>query len=302
MDDTTHGMCDIMDEFNRGINVNKDEYNRDEYNRDISVTETEDYKDFNVADKEPIKEVNISENKFNRVTTGIEELDELISGGLPTNSITLISGTAGSGKSIMCFQYMWEGLNKGERCLYLTSDERIESIIKQANELGFNFKQWMEQGKIKFLYLDLDKNNIHKEIAEEIRTGSYSRIALDSLTPFSELPVWVSGVHEIDPSEGTTKPSKYPTGSIPATRLHIRRIMSLLSKENCTALVTSEIPEDSRNLSRDTISEFIVDGIILLDLDTTMDRRKLTVRKMRATKHTLKPHDIKITEGGIKFL
>jgi KaiC/GvpD/RAD55 family RecA-like ATPase len=67
-------------------------------------------------------------------------------------------------------------------------------------------------------------------------------------------------------------------------------------------MVTSEIPEDSRNLSRDTISEFIVDGIIVLDLDTTMDRRKLTVRKMRATKHTLKPQDISIVQGGIKFL
>jgi circadian clock protein KaiC len=289
-------MCDNMDEFNRGVNVINEEHNENS-----NVTENEDYKGFNVNDREPIKESYVSENKFKRVTTGIIELDELISGGLPTNSITLISGAAGSGKSIMCFQYMWEGLNKGERCLYLTSDERIESSIKQANELGFNFKQWMEQGKLKFLYLDLDKNNIHKEIQEEIRTGGYSRIALDSLTPFSELPVWVSGVHEITPSEDT-KPSKYPTDSLPATRLHIRRIISLLNKENCTAIVTSEIPENSRNLSRDTISEFIVDGIILLDLDTTMDRRKLTVRKMRATKHSLKPQDITITQGGIKFL
>jgi circadian clock protein KaiC len=296
LDDITQGMCDNMDEFNRGVNVINEEHNENS-----NVTENEDYKGFNVNDREPIKESYVSENKFKRVTTGIIELDELISGGLPTNSITLISGAAGSGKSIMCFQYMWEGLNKGERCLYLTSDERIESSIKQANELGFNFKQWMEQDKLKFLYLDLDKNNIHKEIQEEIRTGGYSRIALDSLTPFSELPVWVSGVHEITPSEDT-KPSKYPTDSLPATRLHIRRIISLLNKENCTAIVTSEIPENSRNLSRDTISEFIVDGIILLDLDTTMDRRKLTVRKMRATKHSLKPQDITITQGGIKFL
>ena len=263
----------------------------DEFNKDINVTENE----FNGG-------INVSENKYNRITTGIEELDELISGGFPANSITLVSGTPGSGKSIMCFHYMLEGLNKGEKCLYITSDERIESIIKQANELGFNFQQWIEQDKIKFLYLDLDKSNIHKEIEEEIRNGGYSRVALDSLTPFSELPVWVSGVHEIIPSEGTTETSKYPTGSIPATRLHIRRIMSLLNKENCTAIVTSEVPEGSRSLSRDTISEFVVDGIILLDLDTTMDRRKLTVRKMRATKHTLKPQDITITQGGIKFL
>lgn len=274
----------------------------DEFNRRINVTENEVNKDFSVTQSEYNNKINANENKFKRITTGIDELDELISGGYPVNSITLVSGTPGSGKSIMCFHYMLEGLNKGEKCLYLTSDERIESIIKQANELGFNFNQWIEQGKIKFMYLDLDKSNIHKEIEEEIRTGAYSRIALDSLTPFSELPVWVSGVHEIIPSESSAEASKYPAGSIPATRLHIRRIMSLLNKEDCTAIVTSEVPEGSRSLSRDTISEFVVDGIIMLDLDTTMDRRKLTIRKMRATKHTLKPQDITISEGGIKFL
>lgn len=237
-----------------------------------------------------------------RVNTGLDKLDELLSGGFPSNSITLVSGTPGSGKTIMCFHYIAEGLNKGEKCLYLTSDERVKNILKQATELGFDFRSAADSGQLKFMYVDLDRSNIHKEMENEIEQGNYSRVVLDSLTPVAELPVWVSGVHEIIPSEGSTDTKKYPTGSVPATRMHVRRIISILSKENCNAMVTSEVPEGSRSLSRDTISEFLVDGILLLDLDTTMDRRKLTVRKMRATKHTLKPHDIMITEGGIKFL
>lgn len=237
-----------------------------------------------------------------RIPTGIQRLDELLSGGLPDNSITLVSGTPGSGKTILCYHYLWEGLNKGEKCLFLTSNESIINIIKHAKELGFDFRQWMEQDDIKFMYLDLDKSSIHKEMEEEIKTGNYSRVVLDSLTPISEIPVWVSGVHEIIPYEDKSGTNKYPTGSIPALRMHVRRIMNLLNKENCTAMVTSEIPEGTRSLSRDTISEFLVDGIILLDLDSTMDRRKLTIRKMRATKHTLKPQDITIEYGGIKFV
>ncbi len=237
-----------------------------------------------------------------RVNTGLDKLDELLSGGFPSNSITLVSGTPGSGKTIMCFHYIAEGLNKGEKCIYLTSDERVKNILKQATELGFDFRSAADSGQLKFMYVDLDRSNIHKEMENEIEQGNYSRVVLDSLTPVAELPVWVSGVHEIIPSEGSTDTKKYPTGSVPATRMHVRRIISILSKKNRTAMVTSEVPEGSRSLSRDTISEFLVDGILLLDLDTTMDRRKLTVRKMRATKHTLKPHDIMITEGGIKFL
>jgi circadian clock protein KaiC len=237
-----------------------------------------------------------------RVQTGIEKLDELLSGGLPINSTTLVSGTPGSGKSILCFHYLWEGLKNGEKCLYLTSDERVDNIIKQSKKLGFDFKQWITKDKIKFMYLDIDKSSIYKEIEQEIKIGKYSRVVLDSLTPVTEVPVWVTEVHEINPSESAIDINKYPAGSIPATRMHIRRIMNLLSKDNCTAMVTSEVLEGSRNLSRDTISEFIVDGIILLDLDPTMDRRKLTIRKMRATKHTLKPQNITIGEGGIKFV
>ena len=251
-------------------------------------------------------------NKFNknvsfskeivRINTGIVDLDDLLGGGLPRNSVTLVSGTPGSGKSIMCFHYIDEGLKNGEKCLYLTSDERIESILKQSSELGFNFGPALEIGHLKFMYVDLDKRSIHKEIDDEIKDNDYTRVVLDSLTPIAEVPVWLSGVHEIAPTEHSKMVKDMPLGSTPATRTHVRHILSILSKKNCTAIVTSEVPEGSRSLSRDTISEFLVDGIILMDLDMTMDRRKLTIRKMRATKHTLKPHDITISEGGIQFL
>jgi len=249
-------------------------------------------------------EMNFMKNeRVNRVNSGIQRLDELMSGGLPSNSVTLVSGTPGSGKTIMCFHYILEGLKNNENCLYLTSDERIENIIKQAFELGFDFKSYVDNGRLKFMFLDLEKSSIHKEMSEEISTGSYSRVVLDSLTPVSEVPVMVSGgSHEIIASDSAGSTKKYPAGSVPAMRIHIRRILSILNKADCTAMVTSEVLEGSRSLSRDTISEFLVDGILLMDLDVTMDRRKLTIRKMRATKHTLKPQDISISEGGIKFL
>jgi len=250
-----------------------------------------------------IEDITLRNNgDIRRVSSGIKELDDLLSGGFPNNTITLVSGTPGSGKTILCFHYLKQGLKNNEKCLFLTSDERVENIIKQANEIGFNFQRWIDSDRLRFMYLDLDKPTMHKEMEREIRNGGYKRIVLDSLTPVSEVPVWVGSVQEVVPSEHREETHKYPAGSTPAIRMHVKRILSLLSRENCTGLVTSEIPEGSRNLSRDSISEFLVDGIILLDLDMTMDRRKLTVRKMRATKHTLKPQNITITTGGIKFV
>jgi circadian clock protein KaiC len=238
-----------------------------------------------------------------RISTGIEGLDSLLLGGFPQGSVTLVSGTPGTGKTIVCFQYIDAGLKKGEKCLYLTSDERVNNLIYQAKEVGFNFQSFIDNGQLKFLYLDLERRDVHKEMDDEIRTGGYTRVVLDSLTPLSEVPVWlVNKGNEIIPSDLSSDRSTFPINSIQATRTHIRRIISILEEDNCTTLVTSEIPEGSRCLSRDSISEFLVDGILLLDLDSTMDRRKLTIRKMRGTKHTLKPQDISINEGGIRLI
>ncbi len=238
-----------------------------------------------------------------RIPTGLGRLDELLAGGLPEETITLVSGTPGSGKTIMCFHYIAEGIRNGEKCLFLSSDERIEHIVRQSEELGFNFDNAVSRGLLKFKYLDLDKSTVHDEMEKEIKNGNFRRVVLDSLTPLSEVPVWMRrDYQEIIPTSGDAKTTKFDVDSTPALRMHIRRIIGILSRENCTAMLTSEVPEGSRSLSRDSISEFMVDGIILMDLDTTMDRRKLTIRKMRATRHTLKPQDITITEGGIKFL
>jgi len=239
-----------------------------------------------------------------RVDTGIKGLDELLHGGLPRGSITLVSGTPGTGKTILCFQFINAGIAAGEKCLFLTSDDRIPNLMAQARELGFNFDAAAQNGQLRFLYLNPEKHTLHHDLEEELQNTNYTRLVLDSLTPLSEMPIWVvSRGTEIIPADDSMSNSPFPLNSIQAMRVHLRRLMNILKSEQCTCLVTSEVPEGSRDLSRDSISEFMVDGIFVLDLDPTMDRRKITIRKMRATKHTLKPHTIEISErGGMQLL
>jgi KaiC/GvpD/RAD55 family RecA-like ATPase len=238
-----------------------------------------------------------------RVGSGIEGLDEILQGGFPQGSVTLVAGTPGTGKTIICFQYLYSGIKNKEKCLFLTSDERIDNLISQAKKFGFDFDAAIKNGLLKFMYLDLERHTVHKEMESEIRSGRYARVVLDSLTPLSEMPVWVvNRGSEIIPLQDTVSSTPLPLDSIQATRMHVRRILRILEEDASTALVTSEIAEGSRNLSRDSVSEFLVDGILVLDLDPSMDRRKLTVRKMRGTKHTLKPRDIEISsKGGIRI-
>ena len=96
-------------------------------------------------------------SKIDRVRTGISGLDNIIQGGFPKNSITLVSGPPGGGKSIFCFQFLWEGIKNGEKCLFLTLDKKPEGLIEQAKKLGFDFESAIGQGLIKFEYLNINK-------------------------------------------------------------------------------------------------------------------------------------------------
>ena len=139
-------------------------------------------------------------------------------------------------------------------------------------------------------------------MANEILSGEYDRIVLDSITPLSEMPIYINNadlkddINFIDPEELT------PDGHKPIRRLHLHYIMSTLETSSSTSLVTSELPASTNNLSRDGLSEFLADGVIILSVDPMMDRRKITVMKMRSTKHTLKPHDMEIQQGGIALI
>jgi KaiC/GvpD/RAD55 family RecA-like ATPase len=242
-------------------------------------------------------------SKIERIKTGVYGLDPLIQGGFPKNSITLVSGSPGSGKSIFCFQFLWEGIQNGEKCLFLTLDKKPEGLIIQAKELGFNFESAIGQGLIKFEYLNINKKLVYESMTNEILSKNYDRIVLDSITPLSEMPIFMRNPEEFGTDTSIETPDEFPAGTgLPTRRLHLRYIMNALESSNCTSIVTSELPVGSNMLSRDGISEFLADGVITLSFDTTMDRRKLSIMKMRNTKHTLKSQAMTIDTGGIKIV
>lgn len=82
------------------------------------------------------------------VETGIPGLDELIEGGLVKDSAVLLTGTAGTGKTIFCSQFLWEGLQNGENCMFVTLEERPEKIGNAASDFGWDFEKYEDKGQL----------------------------------------------------------------------------------------------------------------------------------------------------------
>jgi len=247
---------------------------------------------------------NLEVERLDRVGSGISGLDRFLQGGFPKKSITLVSGPPGGGKSIFCFQFLYEGVKNNEKCLFLTLDKKVEGLLEQARHLGIDFQPAIEQNLIKFIFLDINQKLIYETMLNEILNGEYDRIVLDSITPLSEMPIYIRNPEDFNiDTSNSVKYDDYSDNTNPPTRrLHLLYIMNALETSNATSLVTSELPSGSHALSRDGISEFLADGVITLSLDPTMDRRKLSIMKMRNTKHTLKPQDIAIDSGGIRIV
>lgn len=88
-----------------------------------------------------------------RITSGIPGFDELTSpmndqspglGGIPENTVTLIYGPEGVGKSLFCSEFAYNGLSHDEPCLYLTTDLGIEDIYENMLDMGIKIDGYLE--------------------------------------------------------------------------------------------------------------------------------------------------------------
>lgn len=223
-----------------------------------------------------------------RVKSGISGLDPFIQGGLPKGSVVLVSGAPGTGKTILCLQYLYEGAKSGDKGLYISFEQTEKDLQAQAKQFGWNIKKVLNKNLF-FKHFDVRKKvNLISEIEKVVKKLKPNRLVIDSLsTLLNHIPLGKGGVGDYSLEEMETSLIPVLTSEDILIRITVHDLIETLKRFSCTTLVTSEIPADSGWLSRDTISEFLVDGVITLHYlgIGSRDFRSLKVVKMRQTKH-----------------
>jgi len=85
---------------------------------------------------------------MDRTATGIPGLDELLQGGFPQGSTVLVSGSTGTGKSILALQYLYYGANNNEPGVYSTMENSREDVIEQASQFGWDVERLENENKL----------------------------------------------------------------------------------------------------------------------------------------------------------
>src|SRR5690349_17396688 len=99
--------------------------------------------------------------KLPKASTGILGLDEITGGGLPRGRPTLISGGAGSGKSLLGIEFLVHGaLQYNEPGVFMSFEESIPDLIKNSSSLGFDLNQMVEQKKLFLDHVHISRNEI----------------------------------------------------------------------------------------------------------------------------------------------
>ena len=226
-----------------------------------------------------------------RVRSGIPGFDELVEGGIPRNHVVLLSGQAGSGKTLFGLQFLAKGASEyGERGLYVAFEQSREDVLEHTRPFGWNVEELEAKGALGILSFFGSHAHAAQMLAEmenKVAELRPQRMVVDSVTTLGLHLDMMMGAEmlqmmQLDPKDAP----QIPSGEA-VTRRAMIEIIGRLKAMRLTALVISELPETAEFLSRDTVSEYLADGVVMMHYLPIGGSvfSNLQVRKMRGTGH-----------------
>src|SRR5919202_6620343 len=88
---------------------------------------------------------------LDRLETGIPGFDHVTVGGLPRGRATLVTGAAGSAKTVMAVQFLAEGVRRGQPGVFVTFEESADDIRENVRSLGWDIAAWEQAGLWRFV-------------------------------------------------------------------------------------------------------------------------------------------------------
>ena len=224
-----------------------------------------------------------------RLETGIAGFDHIAMGGLPSGRATLVTGTAGSAKTVFAAQFLAEGVRRGQPGVFVTFEESADDIRRNMVSVGFDIAAWEAEGLWQFVDAsplampeesvvgDYDLAGLMARIGHAVDATAAERIAIDAVGSIVSL-----------------------FADAPSVRAHLRRLVTRLRRLGLTVVMTVESSEEyGSTVGRYGVEEFVVDNVIVLRnaLEEEKRRRTIEILKMRGTMHRKGEYPFTIRPG-----
>jgi circadian clock protein KaiC len=272
--------------FMQVIKMRGTDHSQDEHAFAISTNGIEIYAPRVTILRKPDSDKTISGNGPVRIKLGIPDLDQLLGEGVVAGSSLLISGVAGTGKTLLLLEFIYRGaIEFGEKGIFFSFEETRERVIANAKGMGWDIQKQIDLGNIQIVFIPQPEILVEKHLLmmqECVANMGATRIAVDSASVF---------VHKI------TDPQ--------IVREKIFQLGTIVQMSQAVGFFATDIPYGSEKISRFGVEETLADGIILLSAisnDKTSQRdRFLEIYKLRNTAHANGRFKILIGPDGIKI-
>ncbi len=218
-----------------------------------------------------------------RLSTGIAGLDEVLEGGLLPNRAYLVRGGPGNGKTTLGLHFLTAGASQGEKALFISLEEPVDHIRKNAEARGFNLKdihfldlspasEFFREAQTYDIFspAEVEREPITAKIVEQIEKVKPQRVFLDPMTQF-----------------------RYLSSDVFQFRRQVLSFLRFLVEKGATVVFTSEGSAEAP----DDDLQFMSDGVI--DLDNPDKGRTISVNKLRGSGFRHGRHTLKMTDSGI---
>ncbi|MBK1724755.1 circadian clock protein KaiC [Thiocystis violacea] len=223
--------------------------------------------------------------------TGIQGLDEITGGGLPSGRPTLVCGGAGCGKTLLAMEFLVHGaIEHKEPGVFVTFEETGEELTQNVASLGIDLDAMVAAGQLALEYVYIERSEI-EETGEFDLEGLFIRLgyAIDSI-----------GARRVVLDTIETLFAGLPNPSI--LRAELRRLFRWLKARGVTAVITGE--RGDGQLTRQGLEEYVSDCVILLDhrVDDLISTRRLRIVKYRGSFHGTNLYPFLIDGAGISVV
>lgn len=230
----------------------------------------------------------ISQSK-NKAATGINGLDDILSGGLERGHVYLLEGEPGAGKTTVALQFLLAGAAAGESCLYITMSETESELRLGATSHGWELGSGInvfelvppetlldeEQHQSLLYSSDLELGEATRQIFEVVERVKPSRVVLDSLSEIRLL---------------AQSSLRY--------RRQILAIKHYFTKHAATVLMLDDLTSEAADKTVHSVAH----GVIRLEELAPAygaERRRIRILKYRGQRYRGGYHDFTITTGGV---
>ncbi len=231
--------------------------------------------------------------------TGIKGFDEITKGGLPKNRTTLVSGSAGAGKTLFGVDFLIHGaVTYKEPGVFLSFEENQGELFTDVASLNMNLQSLVAQKMILVEHVILQRRDLHEKgnfnleglfvkLENAIDSIGAKRVVLDSIESF------FAGITDAA-----------------ILRLEIKRLFRWLKEKQVTAIVTGEPGQSAKDddipgkFTRHGMEEYVSDCIIFLDnrVRAQIAVRRIRIVKYRGSNHGTNEYPFLINELGLSVM